>query len=512
MGRVIILPTYETKVQKCFFDRILSKSQKKEEFMSKKRKISAVIGAILAFVAALGTVGCGEKPTAKVKLYFDGGGGSGNYNTTRNYDTLETLASEWNAKNDKFEVVINAKSLNGNRGSIISMLSAGTAPDMLTQVGGVANDDIGNRWYEPLNDYLEKPNPYESGNERWKDIYGADAIAAAQAADGVNYYVCLDNIAIGMMYNMDILAKAGVSKAPETHSEFIECLEKLKMAKSEGKITAEIYCQSGLWHESFIGNSVYGAKIAAWDIDNNGMVSSYELIKAYKEEQWSLDDDRFNEFLRLCYEKAEYYPSQYLGYDVSYQFAKGNLAIMDAIGNSMATLSKNAKFNLKITGYPALDAEASAFGGYATRRGCAGLSSAYWVTNSAINKGQDAVDACVDFLMFLTASENNKRLVNDLGTALPINIKNSNVGIFADLAKQYESDLSDPNSLMWSSCYIPESLGTQFNEKYQLAMGKFYQDSEGKLTGNVAAVTAALNEELGKSIDSLCSKYGWTFE
>lgn len=479
--------------------------------MSKQGKIAAVIGAIVAFVAAFGACGSGGTSTQKVKLYFDGGGGSGNYNTTRNYNTLETLASEWNAKNDKFEIVINSKSLNGNRGSIMSMLSAKTAPDMLMQVGGVANDDIGNGWYVALNDYLEKPNPYENGNEHWKDIYGADAIAAAQAADGVNYYVCLDNIAIGMMYNMDILAEAGITKVPETHSEFITCLEQLKQAKAEGKITAEVYCQSGLWHESFIGNSVYGSKIAEWDTDNNGMVSSYELVKAYKQNEWSLDDELFKEFLRLCYEKAQYYPSQYLGYDVSYQFAKGNLAIMDAIGNSMVTLSKNAKFNLKIAGYPVLDAQASTFGGYTTRRGCAGLSSAYWVTNSAIEKGQDAVDACVDFLMFLTASDNNKRLVNDLGTALPLNIKESNVEIFADIAVQYENDLKNANSLMWSSCYIPEGLGTQFNEKYQLAMGDFYQDSEGKLTGDASAVISVLKGEIDKSINTLTEKYGWTF-
>lgn len=485
--------------------------RKKEEFMSKKSKIAAVVGATVVFASAFGAVGCGGVGTEKVKLYFDGGGGSGHYNTTRNYNTLETLAAEWNAQSDGFEIVVNAKSLNGNRGSITSMLSAGTAPDMLMQVGGVANDDIGNGWYVSLNDYLEEPNPYEEGNVHWKDIYGADAIAAAQAADGVNYYVCLDNIAIGMMYNMDILAQVGITKAPETHSDFIECLETLQQAKDEGKITAEIYCQSGLWHESFLGNSVYGAKITAWDTDGNGMVSTYELIKAYKQNEWSLGDERFKEFLRLCYEKAEYYPSNYLGYDVSYQFAKGNLAVMDAIGNSMTTLSKNAKFNVKITGYPVLDSAASSFGDYTTRRGSAGLSSAYWVTNSAISKGQEAVDACVDFLMFLTASDNNKRLVNDLGTALPLDIKNSTVEIFADLAVQYEEDKKNGNSLMWSSCYIPESLGTSFNEKYQLAMGDYYQDSEGKLTGDAAAVIDTLNGEIDKSMNTLIEKYGWMF-
>ena len=454
---------------------------------------------------------CTKSGTQKIKLYFDGGGGSGNYNTTRKYNTLETLAKQWNENNDKFEIVINEKSLNGSRSAITSMLSAGTAPDMLMQVGGVVNDDLGNGWYVALNEYLEKPNPYEQGNTAWKDIYGESALAAATAVDGKNYYVCLDNIALGMIYNMDILKAAGITETPKTHSEFIECLSTLKQAKENGTITAEIYCQSGLWHEAFLGNSVYGSKIASWDTDKNGMVSPYELVSAYKAGEWDLDDEYFREFLRLCYEKADYYPNQYLGYDVSYQFAKGNLAVMDAIGNTMVTLCSNARFETAVTGYPILDTNASAYGGYTTRRGCAGLSSAYWVTNTAMNKGSEAVEACVDFLMFLTASDNNAKLVNDLGTALPINIKNSSVELFSSLAKEYEQDLANDKSLMWSACYIPESLGTKFNEKYQLTMGDFYEDSENKVTGNADVVISSLNGVLEDSISELVKKYGWTF-
>ena len=478
------------------------------------KKILVVLTVFCCCFSMLLVNSCGGKPssTSKVQLYFDGGGGSGNYNTTSKYNTLETLAKEWNAKNNEYEIVINSKSLNGNRGAITSMLSAGTAPDMIMQVGGVSNDDIGNGWYVKLNEYLEKPNPYEDGNTRWIDIFGEEAIGAAKASDGVNYYVCLDNIAIGMIYNMDILSKAGITEVPNTHSEFIECLRTLKKAKNDGVITEEIYCQSGLWHESFIGNSIYGKEVAEWDEDGNGMVSSYELISAYKQGKWSLEDEEFKEFLRLCYEKASYYPNQYLGYDVSYQFAKGKLAIMDAIGNTMVTLAKNAKFNVEISGYPSIDENASKFGGYTTRRGSAGLSSAYWVTNTAINKGQGAVDACIDFLMFLTASSNNKRLVNDLGTALPIKISDSTVSLFDGLAKQYTQDLANEKSLLWSSCSIPEMLGTSFHEKYQLAMGDYYQDSEGVLTGDLDKVIEILNGEIDGSINVLVDKYDWKFE
>ncbi len=471
------------------------------------------LALMLGLAAALGLVcgsfaGCGGGGTNKTVLYFDGGGGSGNYTTTSSYDTLEQLAEEWNANNEKFEVVINKASLNGNRSAITSMLSAGTAPDMLMQVGTVVNDDIGTGWYADLTEYLEQPNPYEEGNTAWKDIYGTESIAASKASDGKNYYVCLDKIPVGMVYNMDLLAQAGITEVPQTYSEFLACLEALQKAKDEGRITAEVFMHGGLWQESYLGTSVYGSKVEEWDEDDTGVVSAYELVKAYKEGEWTLDDEYFREFLRLCYEKAKYYPDNYLSYDTAYNFARGNLAVTDAVGNVMRTLTRNARFNVEIAGYPVLDTEASAMGGYTTVRGSAGLSSAYWVTNSAVNKGQEAVDACVDFLMFLTASDNNARLVNDLGYALPLNVEDSTVELFAGLADEYEADLQSGTALAWSACYIPDMLGTDFNNYYQLAMGDFYQ---GEAEGNIDAVVADLNSHIDGCIDALVSKFGWTF-
>ena len=474
-----------------------------------KRFVLAFVVLAMSGAVFGGLTGCDT--SGKTKLYFDGGGGSGNYTTTSSYDTLEELAKEWNANNDRFEIVINSASLNGNRSAITSMLTAGTAPDMLMQVGSVVNDDIGNGWYVDLTDYLDQPNPYEEGNTAWKDIYGADSIAASAASDGRNYYVCLDKIAIGMLYNMDILNAAGIEEAPETYSEFLACLKTLQQAKDAGKIDAEIFMHGGLWQESYLGNSVYGFKIEEWDEDDTGTVSTYELVKSYREGKWSLDDEYFREFLRLCYEKGQYYPDNYLSYDTNYNFARGKLAITDAVGNVMKTLTKNAKFDVEIKGYPVLDTEASPLGGYTTIRGCAGLSSAYWVTNSAVAKGQDAVDACVDFLMYLTASENNARLVNDLGYALPINVDDSTVELFDGLVAEYKEDLASGNALLWSACYIPDSLGTAFNDHYQLAMGSFYEDSDGVKTGDIDAVIEDLEKYIDDCIDALIRQYHWEF-
>lgn len=252
---------------------------------------------------------------------------------------------------------------------------------MLMQVGSVVNDDIGNGWYVDLTDYLDQPNPYEEGNTAWKDIYGADSIAASAASDGRNYYVCLDKIAIGMLYNMDILNAAGIEEAPETYSEFLACLKTLQQAKDAGKIDAEIFMHGGLWQESYLGNSVYGSKIEEWDEDDTGTVSTYELVKSYREGKWSLDDEYFREFLRLCYEKGQYYPDNYLSYDTNYNFARGKLAITERGGQRNENAHQKREIRRGDQGISRAGHGGSPLGGYTTIRGRAGLSSAYWVTN-----------------------------------------------------------------------------------------------------------------------------------
>ena len=194
-----------------------------------KKTVSILIMIIVVLQVAFLSVSCGKK-NEKIKLYFDGGGGSGNYNSTLSmnqsaanpypYNTLEKLAKEWSDKNDKFEVVINRNSLNGMRSAITGLLDAGTAPDMLFQAGGVINDDLGKGWYVDLTPYFDTPNTYAEGSPKWGDLYNKQELDGTKASDGKIYYACLDKVTVGLMYNADILAAAGITGIPQTFSEF----------------------------------------------------------------------------------------------------------------------------------------------------------------------------------------------------------------------------------------------------------------------------------------------------
>ncbi|MDR1094356.1 MAG: ABC transporter substrate-binding protein [Clostridiales bacterium] len=462
--------------------------------------------------AALSFGGCGDG--GKVKLYFDGGGGSGNYNSTISmaqsaanpypYNTLEQLAKEWNRTQDKFEVVVNSGSLNGRRDAITSMLSAGTAPDMLYQVGGVVNDDIGKGWYIPLTDYLARVNPYVGGGQKWSELYNGKELSPA--ADGNYYYICLDKVLVGYLYNTEILNAAGVTKIPETYSEFFACMDALKAAKANGTIAAEAFAHQGFWGEIQLNTSVYGGKVGEWDLDGNSAVSSYELIKAYKEGKWRIDSPEFREYLRLCAKRASYYPDNYLAYDTALNFSRGKLAVTDGLGNHMRIAEKGLGSKLAVGGYPKLDAGVSPYGGHTVARGSAGLSTAYWVTNSASGKGNDAVEACVDFLMFLSAPRNNSRMVNDLGFALPIEVSGNTTELFAPLAEQYGEDSSSDETLMWSAVNVWGSFGQEFSDTYERSMGEFYQGKR-----DASWIVSTLESVFPDTVDKLAARYNWTF-
>ncbi len=84
-------------------------------------------------------------------------------------------------------------------------------------------------------------------------------------------------------------------------------------------------------------------------------------------------------------------------------------------------------------------------------------------------------------------------------------------GLSDAVLKKYIEDSADENAVMWSACFIPDQLGTDFNNYYQLAMGDFYEDSDGVKTGDAQAVISALNAKIDVCVNDIIARYGWTF-
>ena len=125
-----------------------------------------------------------------------------------------------------------------------------------------------------------------------------------------------------------------------------------------------------------------------------------------------------------------------------------------------------------------------------------------------MNKGQDAVDACVDFLKFLSAPENNAKMVNDLGFALPLNVADNDTELFSSLSEQYERDMKAENRLLWSAVNTFNSFGQEFADTYEKGMGEFYGENH---RGENSYIIDLLQSKLPLTVNEMIEKYGWSF-
>ena len=491
----------------------------------KMKKLVALFLAIFLIGSTAAVVGCGG---SKITIYVDGGGQQGAYNSTASmqydpvanpypYNTLEQLADQYNESHPDVEIVINRTSLNNDREKLVSQLTQQRAPDILFYLPSGLAEDMNKGWFVPLNEYYEQPNPYckegEKGSEHWKDIYDASELAGYYAPNGQIFSAPIDKAPIGIIYNKDLFEKAGITETPEYFSELLDAQEKLQnYFTSIGKNNDQSnppedamtpYFPLYYWYDILLESAIYCNSIEEMDyLVKDGRVDTEEVLRAAKkpseddplfwiakvndDDTWSYSEE-YEAYLDLILELAKYYPSGYEGYYAESEFVQGRVGMLEANSGQMMKISKDEQkdFEIGTFPYPKLDESITINGktynvnpgGYYTKRGLAGLTTGWVVTNSAIKKGDAAVEAAVDFLMFVTAPENNDKMVNDLGFSVPLSGNTTNE-LYKSLVANYEEDANNEKAMAWGAfnswgCLGKAYLDTFLNGRKALIGKKF---------------------------------------
>ncbi len=500
----------------------------------------AVFMSVSVCALSAGCNGGGPGGSQKtVEIVVDGGGQNAHFNSTKSmtydkyanpypYNTLEKIGEEWSKANPGYKIKIASASINNDRETMVPALNTKKAPEILFYLGTTIAEDMTKGWFVELNDYLEKPNKYckegEAGSVHWKDIYGEEEFATTFAPNGKKYTVELEQNPIGLIYNKSIFQAAGVTEIPETFAEFMQAQDKINAyAIAEGRGDSQAvdylcpYFPYYPWYDSVIESSLYGEYLEYYDVlKPDGVLDAQETARAYMTKDskgtrlYAPNDARAKEKARLTTVMTKYYPANFEAYYAEQQFTAGNLAMMEVTGGTIRKLvdSVDGKFEVGVFSYPVLTEKPAGEenGDYYTtynvdkhvRRGLSGYASGWAVTNSAMEKGDDVVEKCVDFLMYVTSQSVNDRMINDKGFSIPIS-GNTEYEFFKNLAADYKKDSAAENTLAWSAVCPGGALNkTYYDANYltrmEIIKAKGNQETiDLKLAGLLSSFTTAIN-------------------
>jgi ABC-type glycerol-3-phosphate transport system substrate-binding protein len=327
-------------------------------------------------------------------------------------------------------------------------------------MGVYKNAEVGTDWIVPLTKYLDEPNPYVPGNQKWSDLFIAPWLRVTRSTDGEMRFLPLDSVPIGIIYNKDLFARAGITKVPETYKEFDEALDKLNA------IGVVPYLPIFGWTNLFIQGSLLSAKVDLLDVLTvDGVLDGEEIARGFEKGLLSAKDPEFTEWVRLMKERTRYYPTGWQSTDVMAGFVQGQIAMIEAVGVHMRMVSDDAnrRFEVGTFPFPLVTTETSPFGTSGVIRGSAGYSTCWQITNTAVANG--SVDACVDFLRFITTPENNARMVNSLSASTPAVIGAKGVALFEPLIQIAENDMN-AGFKDWHACILDSAFDTEYGDLY----------------------------------------------
>lgn len=513
--------------------------------MNSNRKTILVSLASLALLASCGSLaGVNSDSSAgdssfigEVKtITIDGGGDIANFNTTPSmtpsesnpypYNTLETLCKEWEATHPGYKVKINKTSSAGDRSVLLPQLKSRTSADIIYQNGTVVNTDLGQDFYVDLTDYLDSPNPY-LGGEKWNTVYNQGELATTMAADGKYYYVNLEKIPVCFMYNKTLLKAAGVNN-PEsisTYGQLVDAMDKLQTHINTLDASYAAYTTTYTWYQIAMESNLFSDLVEKGDVLRaNNMIDTEEMCRLYKRKEFNpsagisnpqnagdaantFENNAYYEYIRLIKNLDQYKaPSTYAA--VSGWLA-GKVGFLEATGAQLRSLSAQAdgSYEWGTIAFPDITAEDTPYAKEGVVRGSAGLATSWWVSNHAMDNG--TVDACVDLLMYLTAPEQNNRLIGDLKGGIPLNP--SEDFVLADylkpLVEQYDADILEAqqgNRVYWGSFNSWAVLGISYSNLFIRTM----QDMDAGIVDEKQA-TCTLAKSLKSTVEAYIVEYDY---
>ena len=116
----------------------------------------------------------------------------------------------------------NSASITASNAAVESQASGGSAPDLVwEQYGPVTSGALPKGLLQNMKPYLDKPNPYVSGNSSWLSLFSPSIIPYMTSPNGDIDIILGSSVETGMFYSTAAFTKAGITSAPQSWADFI---------------------------------------------------------------------------------------------------------------------------------------------------------------------------------------------------------------------------------------------------------------------------------------------------
>lgn len=289
-----------------------------------------------------------------------------------------------------------------------------------------------------LNPFMERPNHYVEGNERWRDLFPDSVIRPKTDVNGDFYTVTGDYVGTAVFYNRELFAQAGVHSPTGfvTWSEYNEINRQL----SEAGITPwgfsfgndeEVFVGwfTRLFNTNFYFDDFYSLAI----LGEEGVrhINRAESLLGFVNGDFGVDNPQWIAWWELMkYQVDNFMPDGVVSAastsdTILSQFLNQEIAMMWSGSWQPNTFrDANISFDYGSFPFPYPDPASSPFAtAYNSSAAVGGPNAAfqYAVSTQRANSSMtdEKLESVIDWLMFISTPENNSRIVNELGIFIP---------------------------------------------------------------------------------------------
>jgi Bacterial extracellular solute-binding protein len=216
---------------------------------------------------------------------------------------LKTLTTQYEAAHKNVTVdwlPNNSASITASNATVESQASGGAAPDLVwEQYGPVTSGSIPKGLLQNIKPYLDKPNPYVSGNASWLSLFSPSTVPYMTSPNGEIDIILGSNVETGMFYSKDAFTKAGIAAAPTTWAEFMTDLGKLKAAG----VTPIMFADGGLcnpsWYERLATSSLLAGDVSKFDVNHAQVTTGLDIAVGINKGIISMNNPAYAEVWKL---------------------------------------------------------------------------------------------------------------------------------------------------------------------------------------------------------------------